>query len=55
MNPQKIILVDVAANTLDLINGYLAQDFVIMHMVSLLPKYEKILIVYVEPYEIVEG
>lgn len=49
MNPQKIILVDINANTENFINTALQNGYVIQNMVSLLPTYPKLLIVYVTP------
>jgi hypothetical protein len=49
MNPQKIILINIDANTEAFINNALANGYVIQHMVSLLPTYTKLLVVYVTP------
>lgn len=49
---QKIVLIDINANTQQLIEAKLALGFVIIQMVSLLPTYTKLLIVYATPPEI---
>jgi hypothetical protein len=49
MNPQKLILVNIDANTEAFLSNALANGYVIEHMVSLLPTYTKLLIVYATP------
>lgn len=49
MNPQKIILINIDANTEAFLNNALSNGYVIMHMISLLPTYPKLLVVYVTP------
>jgi len=49
MNPQKIILVSIDANTEAFLNNALTNGYVINKMVSLLPTYQKLLIVYTTP------
>lgn len=49
---QKIVLIDINANTEQFIKDRLLQGYVIQFMVSLLPTYTKLLIVYSTPDEI---
>jgi len=49
MNPQKIILVNIDSNTEAFISNALVNGYVIQHIVSLLPTYTKLLIIYVTP------
>jgi hypothetical protein len=46
---QKLILIDINANTQQLIQDKLNQGFVIEYIVSLLPTFTKLLIVYATP------
>lgn len=46
---QKIIAIDIAANTQALIEAKLLQGYVILHIVSLLPTYPKLIIIYATP------
>ena len=46
---QKIVLIDINANTQTLIEAKLAEGYVILFMLSMLPTYTKILIVYATP------
>ena len=46
---QKIALIDIDANTKATIDAKLAQGYVILFIVSLLPTYPKLLIVYATP------
>ena len=49
---QKIIVLDIAANTQTLIEQKLALGYVILFMVNLQPAINKLLIVYATPPEI---
>ena len=49
---QKIALIDINANTQQLIEDKLHLGYVIISITSLLPTYTKLLIVYVTPNEI---
>lgn len=49
---QKVVLVDINANTLQLMQDKLQQGAVIQFIVSLLPTYTKLLIVYATPDKI---
>ena len=46
---QKIILLDISASTVNQIEEKLQEGFVIQKIITLLPKYEKLLIVYATP------
>lgn len=46
---QKLIIVDINANTQTFIESKLAVGYVIEHIVSLTPTFAKLLIVYAEP------
>jgi hypothetical protein len=46
---QKIVLIDINANTQALIEAKLLEGYVIISMVSLLPTFTKLLIIYVIP------
>lgn len=48
-NLQKIITVDISVSTEQLIKDKLAAGYAIQHIISLLPKFEKLLIVYSTP------
>lgn len=47
---QKIVLLDIDANTKAIIESKLAEGYVITHVVNLQPKYEKLLIIYTTPF-----
>jgi len=49
---QKIVVLDIAANTQALIEAKLLQGYVIQHLVSLAPAQSKIVIVYSTPDKI---
>lgn len=49
---QKIILFDIVPDTVTQIQTKLTEGYVIQFIVSLLPKYEKILVVYSTPVSI---
>ena len=46
---QKIVLLDINANTKTLLETKLFEGYVIQHVVNLNPTFEKLLIVYVIP------
>jgi hypothetical protein len=48
-NKQKLVLIDIDANTVATLQARLAQGYVIEFMISLLPTFTKILIVYALP------
>lgn len=49
---QKIILLDINAGTQALIEAKLNEGYVILFIVSLLPKFEKLLVIYATPQTI---
>lgn len=51
-NLQKIVILDIAANTKELIEAKLLEGYVIQHIVSLSPTLAKLVIVYSTPAEI---
>lgn len=51
-NKQKIIVLDISANTQELIEDKLQQGYVIEFMLSLTPVFNKFLIVYATPESI---
>ena len=51
-NKQKTVLIDINVNTKQLIDDKLVQGYVILFIVSLLPTYTKLLIIYATPEEI---
>jgi len=46
---QKIVVLDIDQNTQQVIEGKLADGYVIMHIVNLQPAFSKLLIVYTTP------
>ncbi len=46
---QKLIVVNIDAATQDFIESKLIEGFIITHIVSLAPKYDKLLIIYALP------
>jgi hypothetical protein len=49
MNPQKIVLINIDANTESFLRTQLESGYVVQHIVSLLPTYQKLLIIYATP------
>jgi hypothetical protein len=48
---QHLITVDINEDTIDWLNDKLALGYLITHIVNLNPTYNKLLIVYCEPYQ----
>ena len=48
-NKQKIVIVPIDANTKAFIEARLLEGYVIEHIITLLPKYESLLIIYATP------
>lgn len=43
---QKVALLDIEPNTIELIEAKLLDGYLIQHMINLQPKYDKLLVIY---------